>query len=162
MTTRRNFPRRDPGPRVPPEGVRLRGLRAKKPAKAKAQRKREPRDFVVRRVVSTPENAESLQRSAALSYDHMELAGLEPLFGVSGWVVSSMDPVPSVPDPVSRTKDPLPSGYAWVSALSTLGFTVVRTPGVLGRGHVTILLDDPVSEEQAGLFNSAFGFGGRS
>ena len=138
-------PHREPGRRVPPEGVRLRGPRAKSPPRPRSARApRPPRDFVLRRHARTYEDAESLQGSAEIAADFLALAGHEPLFGLSAWIVSDVS-------------EPLPLGYAWASVLAGAGFPVVSTPELIGRGHVTILLPNPVTEAAARAFNAAFG-----
>ena len=90
------------------------------------------------------EDAEFLQRSAEATWVNSEALGDVPLFGVSGWIVSAVE-------------EPIPEGYARVSTLMRSGFRVVSTPHLGRPGHVTILLDDPVNDEQAFVFNECFG-----
>ena len=83
-------------------------------------------------------------KGGKIAADFMALGGTQPLFVVSGWIVSAVE-------------DPLPAGYARASTLAAAGFVVMATPQFIGEGHVTILLSDPVDAVQAGRFNAAFG-----
>lgn len=140
-------PHREPGRRPPPpEGVLLRGRRerTKKRAPAEQRAPREPEDHVISRISRRHEDAYLLQRQAELAWDTAEAQGNQPLFGVSGWIVAA-------------PAEPFPPGFARLSRLASFGFRVVATPHLGRRGHVTILLEDPVDEGQAARFNEAFG-----
>jgi hypothetical protein len=100
-------------------------------------------DPVIAHPSSRFEEAYFLQRSAENTWQASNQFG-RPLFGVSGWIVAS-------------TTEPLPEGYARVSTLANWGFRVRWTPHLGRRGHVTILLVDPVDDEQALRFNQSFG-----
>lgn len=141
---RRNVPHRPPGPREVPEGVLLRGRREKAPPRAEQQRApREPEDHVIAHHARRYEEAYALQRAAEASWANSGQFG-EPVFGVSGWIVAA-------------PAEPFPEGFARLSTFASFGFEVVATPHLGRRGHVTILLQDPVDEDQAQRFNEAFG-----
>lgn len=146
MARQPNTPRRDPGKREVPEGVRLRGRRKRGPRQAPQVPTREPEDHLIFRGGNRYEDADYLQRQAEATVDTAVSWGEPPLFGVSGWIVSAPPKGPG-------------RGYALASELGARGFLVVYTPRLSGGrpGHVTILLQDPVDHDQAELFNEAFG-----
>jgi hypothetical protein len=87
------------------------------------------------------EDADTLQRAAEISALVLSRMGDDaPPFAVSAFVV------PGAPR----------EGVAWRSAVEAAGFEVIDTPQ-FGDGHRTIVLRDPVDEEQARQFNRIFG-----
>jgi len=142
-----NAPRREPGKREVPDGVRLRGRKERGPKKAQEEATpREPEDHLIFRGGNRYEDVAYLQQQAEATVDTATRWGEPPLFGVSGWIVSA---------PAKGHG----RGYALVSELGARGFHVVYTPNLSGGrpGHVTILLQDPVDHDQAVLLNEAFG-----
>ena len=101
---------------------------------------------MVSHLSSRYETADFLQRSAEQAWATSDAItqGEGAVFGVSGWIVAA-------------PADPFPQGFARVSRLASFGFRVVPTPHLGRRGHVTIMLEDPVNEDQAARFNEAFG-----
>ena len=151
MSRRANTPRRDPGRRgPPPAGIPLKARRekVKRPSPLPAVPEREPEDLLIFRGGNRYEGVDYLQQQAEATVDTAMKWGEPPLFGVSGWIVSAL--------PKGHGR-----GYARVSELEARGFRVIYTPNLSGGrpGHVTILLEDPVDEDQAQLLNEAFGRG---
>jgi hypothetical protein len=138
-------PHREPGKRVVPEGIPLRQRKTKtKRGPAQTPRARPVSDPVIAHYAARFESASFLQQSAENSQSRAQDLGYGPLFGVSGWIVTG---------PI----DPLPEGYTRLSSLTSAGFSIVLTPLLGRRGHVTIELSDPVDDEQAARFNAVFG-----
>lgn len=139
-----NYPHRPTGKRPPPPtGIPLkqRQRRAKKARPSVARRVVDP---IVCRHARGWETPDYLQASAEQTLLMCLEIKREPLFGVSGWIVVGPE-------------DPLPEGYARLSELASQGFQVVPTPELGRRGHVTIVLSEPVDLEQAHRLNATFG-----
>jgi hypothetical protein len=142
----RNSPRRPPGKRGLPEGVEP-GRRREKATRGPA---RQPHtadplagDPVIARKAAGWESARDLNAMAMNAWANSSMFG-EPMFGVSGWIVSGV-------------AEPLPEGFARLSTLVGRGFQVIWTPHLGHRGHVTIVLNNPVDDVQAHAINDAFG-----
>jgi hypothetical protein len=146
MAGRKNYPRREPGRRGPPPvGIPLKRHRERgERGPARQSRAARPaEDHVISHLSARYEEAYVLQRAAENTWATSGQFG-DPLFGVSGWIVAA-------------PAEPFPPGFARLSTLASYGFRVVATPHLGRRGHITILLPDPVDAVAAEQFNQAFG-----